>query len=96
MNTTDLTAALPFLRARKPPRLARLGEWLRSHRYLVFAVQWAMLLFYLVLVLVPVFLPLPQEGATLLNNLTLFAQFVFWGIWWPFVMLSMMLVGRVW
>ncbi|MBI2317772.1 MAG: 4Fe-4S binding protein [Betaproteobacteria bacterium] len=96
MNSTDLAAALPFLAARKPSRLSRLGEWLRAHRYLIFAVQWAILLFYLVLALVPAFLPLPQQGATLLNNLTLFAQFVFWGIWWPFVMLSMMLVGRVW
>ncbi len=96
MNTTGLVLASPPLAAREVSQLAKLGEWLKSHRSLILTTQWAILLVYLVLVVVPVFLPLPQQGATLLNNLTLFAQFVFWGIWWPFVMLSMMLVGRVW
>jgi len=54
------------------------------------------LFFYFVLVTVPAFLPLPPQGASVLDNLTLFAQFAFWGIWWPFAILSMMLVGRVW
>ena len=96
MNTVGLVVASPSLSTSEVPRLAKLGEWLKSHRSLIITTQWAILLIYLVLVIVPVFLPLPQQGATLLNNLTLFAQFVFWGIWWPFVMLSMMFVGRVW
>jgi len=96
MNTVGFVVASPSLSARNASRLAKLGEWLKSHRSVIVGAQWTMLLVYLVLVVVPVFLPLPQQGATILSDLTLFAQFAFWGIWWPFVMLSMMFVGRVW
>jgi polyferredoxin len=49
-----------------------------------------------VLVVVPAFQPLPPKAAHIWTNLTLFAQFMFWGIWWPFVLLSMILIGRLW
>ena len=55
-----------------------------------------MIAVYLVLVAVPAFLPLPDRSAHLWNNLTVFAQFAFWGIWWPFVLVSMVVVGRAW
>ncbi len=77
-------------------RLARLGLWLRRHRGSILALQWAVVLFYVVVVAWPVFLPLPGENDHILDNLTRFAQFLFWGIWWPFVILSMMTLGRVW
>ncbi len=51
---------------------------------------------YFFLLAVPAFLPLPQGAAHIWTNLTLFSQFVFWGLWWPFVLLSMVLVGRLW
>lgn len=77
-------------------RLARLGEWMRRHGGTIRAVQWGIVGVYLVLVAVPAFLPLPDRTAHLWTNLTLAAQFAFWGIWWPFVLVSMVLVGRVW
>jgi polyferredoxin len=60
------------------------------------AVQWAVVLFYTVLVVVPALLPLPPVGASVLNDLTLFAQFVFWGVWWPGVIAATVLLGRSW
>lgn len=86
-----------------PPRkgaLARglnaLGDGLLRHQRLIQRGQWAIVAVYCVLVAVPAFLPLPGRLAHVFDNLTLFAQFAFWGIWWPFVLLSMVLFGRAW
>jgi polyferredoxin len=76
--------------------LRRIGDWLMHNQRVIRAGQWIVVGLYVVLVCVPAFLPLPQRAAHIWSNLTLFAQFVFWGIWWPFVLLSMILVGRMW
>ena len=78
------------------PLLAAVGDAMARHRGAIQAIQWLVVLFYLGLLIYPAFLPLPTEYAHFYENLILFAQFVFWGIWWPFVMVSMMLLGRVW
>lgn len=77
-------------------RLARLGLAMRRHRLAIQTVQWVMVLCYAVLVTVPAFLPLPAANTHLWNNLTRFARFVFWGVWWPLVILSVMGLGRFW
>ena len=88
--------------ALEPPRprfsaaLAQFGEWLRRNQKLIQRVQWGVVLAYLALVSVPAFLPMPERAAHLWTNFTLFAQFAFWGLWWPFVLISMVLVGRAW
>ncbi|MCC7082283.1 MAG: 4Fe-4S binding protein [Burkholderiales bacterium] len=41
-------------------------------------------------------MPLPESSASVFNNLTIAAQFAFWGIWWPFVLVSIPLFGRAW
>ncbi len=76
--------------------LAAVGNWMVRHQRAILAVQWVAVAAYAFLVIVPAFLPPPQRAAHIWSNLTLFAQFVFWGIWWPFVLLSMVLVGRLW
>jgi polyferredoxin len=89
-------ASQPLIRATQQPLAAALGDWLRRQGHWIRAIQWIVVLCYAVLILVPVMLPLPDETAHIFTHLTVFAQFVFWGIWWPFVLISMVLVGRVW
>lgn len=72
------------------------GEWLMRHQRTIRGLQWGVVGLYILLIGVPVLLPLPTSTAHIWNNVTLFAQFMFWGIWWPFVLLSMVLVGRLW
>jgi len=76
--------------------IAAAGEWLARNQRAVMAVQWGIVGIYALLVVVPAFLPPPERTAHIWTNLTLFAQFVFWGIWWPFVLVSMVMVGRLW
>lgn len=75
---------------------ARWGAAMQRHRGAIQAIQWAVVGIYALLLVVPVALPLPPAGASIVDDLRLFAQFVFWGLWWPFVILSVMLVGRAW
>jgi polyferredoxin len=72
------------------------GEILRRNQRRIQQIQWAVVIFYVALVAWPAFLPLPGRLAHVWDNVTLFAQFIFWGIWWPFVLASMVLAGRAW
>ncbi|CAJ3262964.1 nitrogen fixation protein VnfA [Burkholderia pseudomallei] len=81
---------------RRTSLVAQAGHWMQRHGALIRGIQWVVVLVYAFLILVPAFTPLPDDTAHLWSNLTLAAQFVFWGIWWPFVLLSMVMLGRVW
>jgi hypothetical protein len=76
--------------------LARVGDALRRHRRTIVALQWLVVGGYAILIAIPPLLPLPSSVDRIVTNLTLFAQFAFWGLWWPFVIASTMLVGRAW
>jgi len=76
--------------------LAALGEWLRLHARFIGAMQWCIVGAYAFFVAVPAFLPLPADDAHWYNSLALAAQWLFWGIWWPSVILSMFVLGRTW
>ncbi|MCM2972358.1 4Fe-4S binding protein [Larsenimonas suaedae] len=82
--------------ARRAPRLEAFGHWMRRNRAPIQAVQWVVVGVYAFLLIVPALLPLPSYQDHILTNLTVFAAFVFWGLWWPFVLISMVLLGRVW
>lgn len=80
----------------KAGKLAAVGLFLRRHRRLILIVQWLIVVVYAALVVIPAFLPLPPESAHIWDNLRLFAQFCFWGLWWPGVMIATVSLGRVW
>lgn len=97
----DTTASTGCAQAQGPGRLPsallqKLGNAMQRHRGAILAIQWTVVFFYFLLLIVPAVMPLPAEDAHIYDNLRLFAQFMFWGIWWPFVMVSTMLLGRVW
>jgi polyferredoxin len=77
-----------------PNSLAAVGTWLRQHQRTIAFTQWVIVALYLALLIAPALFPMPEREAHIWNNLTLFAQFAFWGVWWPFVLLSMVIVGR--
>lgn len=87
---------VPRRRQRPSALVQRIGDALLRHRGAIVALQWIVVGFYAVLVVAPALLPPPASRAALLSDLTLFAQFVFWGLWWPFVIASVMLLGRAW
>jgi len=91
----EIVRPITFTR-RRDGWLQSLGDAMQRNRSVIQGIQWTVVVFYLALVVYPAFRPLPPRYAHVYDNVTLFAQFVFWGIWWPFVMVSMMLVGRVW
>lgn len=92
MSTLQIDAPAPP----RSDRLMRAGLWLRDHRRTVMGLQWGVVVIYAVLLIGPVLMPLPPAGAHIWNNLTLLAQFLFWGVWWPGVLLSMLVFGRLW
>jgi polyferredoxin len=74
----------------------RAGEWLRDHQRAIRRLQWGIVGAYVALLVIPALAPMPTRLSHIWSDVVLFAQFVFWGIWWPFVLVSMVLVGRSW
>jgi hypothetical protein len=74
----------------------RIEAALLGHPRLLPRLHLLMVFLYLMLILVPPFLPRPPEDATPFTNFVRFSQFIFWYLWWPFVVLSMILFGRAW
>lgn len=80
-----------------PARLAgQAGVWLRDHQRAIRRLQWIIILAYAALLFAPMLAPVPTRLSHIWSNATLFAQFAFWGLWWPFVLVSMVLLGRSW
>lgn len=68
---------------------------MKKHPKTIAAIQWGMVILYLFLLLAPL-LPFPENTGISRSRLQTFSIFTFWGIGWPFIMLSSMLFGRFW
>ena len=75
---------------------AALERFFARHRRQIALVHAGMLVVFAVLLFLPPLLPAPPDGATPFRNLTLFARYAIWGVWFPLVFLSVVLSGRSW
>ncbi|PWC40366.1 4Fe-4S binding protein [Azospirillum sp. TSO22-1] len=75
--------------------LQRFGDALHRRQDVVRRVQWAMVALYLVLLLLPPLLPAAPDARALVT-LARLAEALFWGVWWPGVILSTLLFGQFW
>ena len=76
--------------------IARAGDWLLRHQGALRRVQVLMVGLYAILLVIPPFLPAPGPDARIWTSLPLFARFLFWGVWQPFVLVSIACAGRLW
>ncbi|WP_018991166.1 4Fe-4S binding protein [Aromatoleum toluclasticum] len=78
------------------PLPRRFGNALRDNRPAIAALQWTFVVLYLVLLITPALFPDDDANTGALHTLGRFAEVLFWGVWWPGVILSVMLIGQFW
>lgn len=66
------------------------------HKEKLVWIHFTLFVFFLTVMIVPLFTPSPIEGSTAFNNLKLFSLFLFWGLWFPLVFVSVIFTGRLW
>lgn len=76
--------------------VARLEAFAVRHKDKLAWIHVAMFFAFMAMMIVPLFLPQPGDGATFYNNFTVFANFVIWGLWFPLVFVSVIFTGRSW
>lgn len=76
--------------------LQRAGDVLQRRQDVIRRIQWLFVGVYYFLLIVPAILPQPTSRAEVFSSLAGWAEIVFWGIWWPGIILSMMLFGQFW
>lgn len=101
-GVTERAAAASALCVEWPPRPAPAGRWqalgdlLQRQQAVVVRVQWAFAALYALLLIGPVVLPPPPAPAGVFDSLARFAEALFWGVWWPGVLLTTLVFGQFW
>lgn len=75
----------------------RVEQWIAPRRHWLSWIHVGMFFGFGVLTIVPLFLPIPiSRDQHFWNNISLFANFVIWGLWFPLVFVSVIFTGRSW
>ncbi|MDR3213741.1 MAG: 4Fe-4S binding protein, partial [Azoarcus sp.] len=72
------------------------GDWLQRRQNVVRRMQWGFVLVYYFFLFAPAILPSPASRTDIFHTLAGWAEVLFWGLWWPGVILSMLLFGQFW
>lgn len=80
----------------RPGWVVRLEGWMVATRGRFGLVQAGMFIVFLIVIGIPVLLADPAAETTPLTNWTLALQYLLWGIWFPLVFLSVIVLGRLW
>jgi polyferredoxin len=91
----DLILSLPQ-RLRAPLTIKSVGDWLQRRQDIVRGMQWGFVCIYYFFLFAPAILQQPASRAETLHSLAGWAEILFWGLWWPGVLLSMLLFGQFW
>ncbi|WP_236725700.1 4Fe-4S binding protein [Solemya pervernicosa gill symbiont] len=96
-GVADALQAIPIHATPRRERSANVIEaFFYRHRERLVWLHGAMFLFFLAVILIPVWLPDAPENATPLSHFTTFANYAMWGLWFPLVFLSVIVTGRSW
>ena len=78
------------------PWVGRVEAFAVRHQDKLGWIHVAVFFAFIILMIVPLIMPPPGDGAVFYNNFTLFANFVIWGLWFPLVFVSVIFTGRSW
>jgi polyferredoxin len=79
-----------------PERAKAFGDLLQRRQDHIRKLQWSIVAVYLFLLVIPACLPETEVRAGVFDSLARFAEALFWGVWWPGVILSMLIFGQFW
>ncbi|NNM58978.1 MAG: 4Fe-4S binding protein [Legionellales bacterium] len=82
--------------ARRWPWMLKVEEWFYKHKNQLIFVHITMFVFFMSMMIIPLFTKFPDVNANIWNNLRLLSTFLFWGLWFPLVFASVIFAGRIW
>lgn len=86
----------PAYTKRKSRLASSIEAWFYRHKSQLVFVHAAMFIFFMAMMIIPLFTRFPDANSTIWNNLRLAATFLFWGLWFPLVFTSVIFTGRLW